>query len=92
MVYVGLLLPTGVPLSSHWYTGVAPPWVGVAVKVTEFPPQIGLADGEILTETGEAGLIVMVTILDSAGFPVGQLALEVSLTLIWSPLANAALV
>ena len=39
-LYVGLLLPTGLPFFFHWYIGVGPPLAGVAVKVTNCPVHI----------------------------------------------------
>ena len=57
--------------------GVVPPLVGVAEKVTEVPLQTGLLDGEIKTLTGRFGLTTIVTVLEVAGFPVAQVALEV---------------
>ena len=60
----------------HWYVGV-PPLVGVAVKVTEVPAHTLVAVGTIVTLTGNNGLTVMVTVLETAGLPVGQVALEV---------------
>ena len=65
------------PFTFHWYVGVAPPLVGVAVNVTEVPAQTGLAEAAIDTVTGSKGLTVMVTVFDVAGLPVGQVALEV---------------
>ena len=52
--------------------------VGVAVKVTLVPAQIVVADAEILTLTGRFGFTVMVTVLDVAGLPVAQVALDVN--------------
>lgn len=37
VVNVGLLLPTFVAPFFHWYEGLAPPFTGVAVKVTGVP-------------------------------------------------------
>ena len=51
--------------------------VGVAVNVTEVPAQTGLAEAAIDTLTGSSGFTVMVTVLEVAGLPVGQVALEV---------------
>ena len=51
--------------------------VGVAVKVTEVPAQTGLAEAAIEMLTGKFGLTVMVTVLEVAGLPVAQVALEV---------------
>ena len=53
--------------------------VGVAVKVTEVPAQTGLADTTIATLTGRFGFTVMVTVLEVAGLPVAQVALEVKM-------------
>ena len=53
--------------------------VGVAVKVTEVPEQTGLAEAAIATLTGKFGLTVMVTVLEVAGLPVAQVALEVKI-------------
>jgi hypothetical protein len=66
------------PFTFHWYDGVVPPLVGVAVNVTEVPAQTGLAEGETEILTGKTGLTVMFTAAEVAGFPDGQVALEVS--------------
>jgi hypothetical protein len=50
----------------------------VAVKVTLVPAQIVVDDAEILTLTGRFGFTVMVTVLDVAGLPVAQVALDVN--------------
>ena len=52
--------------------------VEVAEKVTEVPLQTGLLDGEIEMLTGKLGLTVIVNVFDVAGFPVAQVALDVS--------------
>jgi len=46
--------------------------------VTLVPAQIVVADAEILTLTGRFGFTVMVTVLDVAGLPVAQVALDVN--------------
>ena len=69
-----------------------PPLIGVAVKVTELPAQDGLAEATIDTLTGRFGLTVIVIWLDSAGFPVGQVAFEVNSHLILSPLTSVLFV
>ena len=51
--------------------------VGVAEKVTEVPAQTGLLEGVITTLTGRFALTTIVTVLDVAGLPVAQMALEV---------------
>jgi hypothetical protein len=72
----------GIPLLYHWYAGV-PPFVGLAVKVTEVPAQIA-PDGEteILTLAGNNGFTVIVIILEVAGLPVAQVAVDVITTVI----------
>ena len=74
-----LLVPTGEPFTFHWYTGVVPPLVGVAVKVTLVPVQTSDAgDATMLTLVGKSGLTAMVMVLEVAGDPVRQgVALEV---------------
>ena len=71
---------------------MVPPFVGVAVKVTDVPEQMVLADAAMLTLTGRFGLTVMVTWLEVAGLPVAQVALEVSIHVTLSLFAKAALV
>ena len=68
---------TLVPFSFHWYVGVVPPLVGVAVNVTEVPAQTGLAEAATDTLTGRRGFTVIVTAFEVAGLPVGQVALDV---------------
>ena len=50
---------------------------GVAVKVTPVPAQMVVAEAEMLTLTGKFGFTVIVTVLEVAGLPVAQVALEV---------------
>ena len=50
--------------------------VGTAVKVTGSPAHIGLADTEIIKLTGSSGFTVMISVLEVAGVPVAQVALE----------------
>lgn len=63
--------------------------VGVAVKVTLVPEQIGLEEAAIATLAGRTGFTVMVTVLEVAGLPVAQVAFEVITQLIVFPLASA---
>ena len=73
----------------HWYEGVVPPLVGMAVKSTEVPSQTGLASAEMLTLAVRIGLTVMVTEFEVAGEPAKQgAALEVITTEITSPLTG----
>ena len=73
----------------HWYAGVVPPLIGVAVKVTNVPAQTGLVFGAIVTPAIKIGLTVMVTTLDVAGDPVKQgVKFDVITTVITSPLTG----
>lgn len=45
--------------------------------MTELPAHAGLAEAAIETLTGNNGFTVMVIVLDVAGFPLVQVALEV---------------
>ena len=60
--YVVLLAPTFVPFTVHWYAGVIPPLVGVAVNVTDVPAQILFAEGDIETEAVTFGFTVMTAV------------------------------
>jgi hypothetical protein len=60
--------------------------IGAAVKVTEFPIQKGFDDGEMDILTGSKGFTVIVTELLVAGLPEVQVAEEVSVQVIISPL------
>ena len=48
------------------------------VKVTLVPAQTGFADEDMEMLTGNSGFTVIDTVFDAAGFPVAQVALEVS--------------
>ena len=56
-----------------------PPFIAVAVKVTEVPEQTGLAEAATETLTGINGFSTMMIVLDVAGEPVAQVSFEVSL-------------
>jgi len=58
--------------------------VGVAVNVTDWPLQTGLALAPILTEAAEGAVTVMVIALELAGEPVTQARSEVITTVITS--------
>jgi hypothetical protein len=82
------LVPAFTPFTFHWYEGVDPPFVGVAVNVTEVPEQTGFADGATETLTGRIGFTVMVTVFEVAGLPDRQVALDVRTQVIASPLTG----
>jgi hypothetical protein len=61
----------------------------VAVKVTDVPAQMVVAEAAMLMLTGKLGLTVMVMAFDVAGLPVAQVALEVSTQVTTSLFAKA---
>jgi len=63
--------------------------IGVAVNVTDWPLQTGLALTAILTEAAEAEVTVMLTALEVAGEPVTQVRSEVIITVITSAFERA---
>jgi hypothetical protein len=69
-VNIGLSVPVLTLFTCHWYEGVVPPLVGVAVNVTEVPAQIE-PEGEaaIDTLTGSDGLTVIVSVVVVAHWP-----------------------
>lgn len=76
----------------HWYVGV-PPLVGVAVKVTLVPAQmVPAGTAAMLTLAVNEELTVMVTGLEIAGLPEGQVALEIISQVTISPWAKVELV
>ena len=62
-----------------------PPLVGVAVTVTDVPGQNGLVGVEMETPAGRLVLTIIVIAFDIAGFPVTQLADEVTSQVTTSP-------
>ena len=66
-----------------------PPWVGVAVNVTDVPAQTGFAEGETETLTGRLGLTIIVIVFDVAGLLEMQTVIEeVRIQVTWSPLTG----
>jgi hypothetical protein len=91
LVYVSLFVPALLPLICHWYDGVVPPSVGVAVKVTLAPRQIDVW----LAATDTEGVTLAADIVIGALVAVGvvvHVALLVMITVTISPLANVLLV
>jgi hypothetical protein len=62
--------------------------IGVAVNVTGVDAQTELAEATIETLAGRIGFTVMVTVLDVAGIPEAQVALDVRITVTWSLLTG----
>ena len=93
IVNAELLLPEFTPFTCHWYEGLLPPLAGVAVNVTLIPAQMAPEGAAAMpTLTGRFGLTVIVMALEVAGFPVGQVALDVSIQVTASPLVREAVV
>lgn len=92
LVKVALFVPTFEPLTFHWYTGLEPPLLAVAVKVTDVPAQIDVAEAAIDTVGVTAVPTVIVIGVAVAVAMVGQAALEVITTVIISPEAKLVLV
>ena len=91
VVNVALVCPaTGLPLTIHWYVGVAPPLTGVAVKVILPPAQIDVAV-EMIDTVGVTEVMFITTWLLFAVGVVIQLALLVMVTVTISPSASALL-
>jgi hypothetical protein len=61
VVNVALFVPAFTPSICHWYDGVEPPFVGVAVKVTLVPAQIVVADADTDTDGVTLEFTVIVT-------------------------------
>jgi hypothetical protein len=70
---------------------VVPPLVGVAVKVTLVPEQIVVTVAEMLTLAVTLLFTVIVIAFEVAGLPLTQLALEVIMQVMTSPLTRAML-
>jgi hypothetical protein len=71
-VYVnkGEFGPVLKPLTFHWYNGVVPPLIVVAVKVTGVPGHILLAEATIDIFTGLSGITVTIyAVVYPAQFP-----------------------
>ena len=65
---------------------------GVAVNVTLVPAQIVVEVAEMLTLAGRFGFTTIVIVLEVAGLPVAQVALEVKTQVIISLFAKDVLV
>ena len=91
-VYVVEFVPTSVPFNFHWYAGVVPPFVGVAVKVTLVPAQIVLALAAILTVGVTFGVTVIVTSFPFAVAEVWHVLFAVITTVTTSVFTNPVFV
>lgn len=69
-----------------------PPFIGVAVNVTDVPEQIAEDVELIFTDAGPGGTTVIVIELDVVGEPLAQLKLDVMITVTTSPLTKVLVV
>jgi hypothetical protein len=74
---VGESVPAAEPFTVQAYEGVDPPFVGVAVNVTDDPSQTVKLGVEILTDTGSGAFTVIVIVPDVDIDGEGQAALLV---------------
>jgi hypothetical protein len=65
-------VPALTPFTFHWYAGVVPPFIGVAVNVTDDPGQNGFDDAAIVTPAGRFELTVINSVLLVIGLFMGQ--------------------
>src|SRR6478736_5363476 len=84
VVKVGASVPAFTPLICHWYDGLVPPLVGVAVNVTDVPVQIVVEEAAMLT-LGSTLVDVIVTGLLVAVGVEAQARLLVRITVTTSP-------
>lgn len=92
LVNVELFVPTLFPFTFHWYVGLFPPPVMVAVKVTDTPAQILLPGFAAIVHVGTTlGLTTIVMLDELALVDAGQVSSEVITQLITSPLAKLLL-
>jgi hypothetical protein len=91
-LYVAEFVPTFVPFFFHWYAGVVPPLVGVAVNVT-FVPAVhnDVVDAEIDTLGVTFAFTVTELLLEFAIVVVAQLTLLVNATVMISVDSKALL-
>jgi hypothetical protein len=75
---VAELVPTFPPFTFHWYTGVVPPLVGVAVNNTEVLAQTLLLLATIETEGVTTAFTIVTSLFDVVLFGTAQDELEVT--------------
>src|SRR6478735_8131430 len=80
-------VPLSTPLTCHWYDGLAPPLVGVAVKVTDVPSQMVVVDADILTSGSTLLELIVISLLVTVGL-VTQARSLVMMTVTISPSFN----
>src|SRR6476469_2311161 len=60
-------VPLSTPLTCHWYDGLLPPLVGVAVNVTEVPLHIVVVEATILTAGSTLVDVIVIGLLVAVG-------------------------
>ncbi len=90
LVNVGLLPPTLLPFTNHWYCGAVPPFTGVAVNVMGVPSQTLLSEVAMLTDGIKIFTVMEILLLVAFGVVI-QAALLVRLQLTTSPLVSVLL-
>jgi hypothetical protein len=86
-LYVNMceFVPVFTPFTFHWYVGVVPPFIGVAVKVMDEPGQKGLDEAAIVIPAGKPVFSIIVIVFDVAGLPSGHAILEFNTQVTKSP-------
>jgi hypothetical protein len=89
-VNVLLFVPALFPSTFHWYAGVVPPLVGVAVKVNELPEHVGFDPDVRAMDTEGVTFAFTVTVIafDVAVVGLAQASLDVITQVTTCPLVN----
>src|SRR6478736_4334998 len=91
VVKVGASVPAFTPLICHWYDGLLPPLVGVAVNVTDVPLQIVVVDAAMLTLGSTLVDVIVTGLLVAVGVDAQARSL-VRITVTTSPSFNVVVV
>ena len=84
VVNIGASVPAFTPLICHWYEGLVPPLVGVAVNVTDVPLQIEVVLAAMTTEGSTLVEVIVTGLLVAVGLEA-QARLLVRITVTTSP-------
>ena len=87
-MYTELFDPTAAPFKYHWYIGLAPPFVPLAVKVTVVPSHIVEADADAVIVGVTTGLTFITMLFDVAVIGEAQAVVEVNMAETTSPFAK----
>ena len=76
---VAWLFPVFTPFTCHWYDGLTPELIGVAVKTTAIPWQTFAEEAEIVTDGGGGGVLSGVTVnVAEVDKPISSVAVMVT--------------